>query len=69
MMTALVTLLIFVAMMQVRLWWIQGEHTVVLDAIKDAVDGIDFDVRDVHQVTGAPACPVPGDVATATPER
>lgn len=69
MMTALVTLLIFVAMMQVRLWWIQGEHTVVLDAIKDAVDGIDFDVRDVHQVTGAQRAPYREMLPTATPER
>lgn len=50
---AVVVLLALVLLMQIRFWWIQGEHTVVLDLIQDCVDGVDFDVRDIHEVTGA----------------
>jgi hypothetical protein len=54
---AIVILLVLILFMQARSLWVQGEHTVVLDLTHDKLDGVDFDVRDIHQVTGAQRAP------------
>lgn len=55
--TAILILVSLILLIQLRLWWVQSEQDVRLDQLHQTLDGVDYDVRDIHQTTGSQRAP------------